>query len=118
MLVTTPLQDGTAQLNAKDVPGLPEAPRGESIDSAVVQVAEIWFRIRSRGKYRDVRRHPGRWTHLGRSDVRADEKQDRSELQDKQFSKERVPVHDSLGGPVPLLRVSRKIPGPFPFHCL
>ena len=79
----------------------------------------IMFGISSSRKYGNIWRQPGRWTHLGRRDVRqAKENQDRNELQDKLFSKERVPVHDSLGGPVPQLRVSRKVPGPFPLHRL
>ncbi|MDX6460736.1 MAG: hypothetical protein QOE55_4433, partial [Acidobacteriaceae bacterium] len=48
----------------------------------------------------------------------AKENQDRNEKQDKLFTKERVPVHDSLGGPVPQLRVPHKLPGPFPLHRL
>jgi hypothetical protein len=116
MLVATPLEDGTAHLDAEDVPGLPETTCGESIDSAVVKVVEIRFRIRGSRKYGNIRRQPGRWTHLGRRDVRAKENQDRRELQEKLFSKERVPVHDSPGSPVPQLRVSHKFPAPFCPH--
>jgi hypothetical protein len=74
---------------------------------------EIRFRIRCSRKYGNIWRQPGCWTYLGRRDGQANENHGRSELQGKQCSKERVPVHDSLGGPVPRLRVSRKVPGPF-----
>jgi hypothetical protein len=119
MLVATPLEDGTAHLDAEEAPCLPKATRRESVDSAVVKIVEIGFGIRSSRKYGDIRRPPDRWTHLGRRDMRrAKENQDRNEKQDKLFTKERVPVHDSLGGPVPQLRVPRKLPGPFPLHRL
>ena len=117
MLVATPFEDGTAHLDAEEAPCLPEAARRESVDSAIVKVAEIWFGIRSSCKDGNIRRQPGRWTHLGRRDMRRPKaNQDRNELQDKLFSKERVPVHDSLVGPVPQLRISRKLLGPFPLY--
>jgi hypothetical protein len=118
MLVATPLEDGTAHLDAEEAPCLPKPTRRESVDSAVVKIVEIGFGIRSSRKYGDIRRPADCWTHLGRRDMRqAKENQDRNELQDKSLSKERVPVHDSHGGPVPQLRVSRKLPGPFPLYC-
>ena len=43
----------------------------------------------------------------------AKENQDRRELQDKQFPKKKVPVHDSLGGPVPQLGSRAKLPARF-----
>ena len=70
MLVATPLEDGTAHLDAEEVPCLPEAARRESVDSAVVKIVEIGFGIRSSRKYGDIRRPPDRWTHLGRRDMR------------------------------------------------
>ena len=108
MLVATPLQDGTAHLDAKDAPCLPEAARRESVDSAVVKVAEVGFGIRSSRKYGDIWRPPEPLDPPGptRYCGCAKEKQDRSEFQEKLFSEEEVPVHDSLGGPVPR-----------PFHC-
>ncbi len=115
MLVATPLEDGTAHLDSEEVSCLPEAARRKSVDSAVVKIVEIGFGTRSSRKYGDIRRPPDRWTHLGRRDMRqAKENQDRNELQDKLCTKERVPVHDSLG-PVPQLRVSRKLPALFLF---
>ena len=119
MLVAAPLQDGTTYLNPEEAPCLPEATRRESVDSAVVKIVEIGFGISSSRKYGDIRRQPGRWTHLGRRDMRRPkENQGRSELQDELYSKEGAPVHDSPGGPMPQLRVSRKVPGPFPLHRL
>ena len=84
MLVATPLQDGTAHLDAEDAPCLPEATRRESVDSAVVKIVEIGFGISSSRKYGDIWRPPERWTHLGRRDMRRPkENQGRSELQDE-----------------------------------
>src|ERR1700722_14203388 len=54
MLVATPFQDGTAHLDAENAPRLPEAARRESVDRAVVQVAEVWLGIRRSCKYRDI----------------------------------------------------------------
>ncbi len=88
MLVATPLEDGTTHLDAEQPPCLPEAARGESVDSAVVKIVEIGFGIRSSRKYGDIRRMADCWTHLGRRDMRqAKENQDRSELQDKLSTK-------------------------------
>jgi len=99
MLVATPPEDGTARLDPDDVPCLPVASRRESIDSAVVKVAEIGFGVRGSRKYSNVRGQPERWTRLGRRNVeRAKKNQDGGELQEKLFSKEGLPVHDSLGG--------------------
>ena len=98
-VVAAPLQDGTTYLNPEEAPCLPEATRRESVDSAVVKVAEIGFGVSGSRKYSNIGGQPGRYTHLGRRNVgRAKENQDRGELQEKLFSKEGVPVHDSLGG--------------------
>jgi len=81
------------------VPCLQKAPRREPIDSAVVKVPEIGFGISGGRKYRNIRGQPECWTCLGKRNVRrAKEDQNRRELQEKPFSREEVPVHDSLGG--------------------